>query len=60
MKSPLKPRLVQHDSGLWEARAVLNGREVHFGFFSERDEAQRTLDAAIARHDGPAAEPKDA
>jgi hypothetical protein len=56
MKSPLKPRLVQHDTGLWEARAVLNGREMHFGFFSERDEAQRTLDAAIARHAPPAPE----
>ncbi len=59
MKSALKPRLVQHDSGLWEARAVLNGREVHFGFFSERGEAQRTLDAAIARQDGKAAKSKE-
>jgi hypothetical protein len=59
MKSPIKPRLVQHDTGLWEARATLNGREVHFGFFSERDEAQRTLDAALARHGEQPAEPKE-
>jgi len=54
MQSPFKSHLVQHQSGLWEARAVLEGEELHFGFFSQRAEAQRTLDVAMARYGGKA------
>jgi hypothetical protein len=56
MKSLLNPRLVQHPSGLWEASAVLKGQELHFGYFFERAEAERTLDVARARYGGQAAD----
>jgi hypothetical protein len=58
MHSSLIPGPVQHDSGLWEASAVLGGELVHFGFFSEQEEAQRTLDAALARFGGQTGEPE--
>jgi hypothetical protein len=58
MQSLLQPRLVQHQSGLWEASAVLEGQELHFGYFSERVEAQRTLDVATVRYGNRAADPE--
>ena len=59
MEPPLKPRLIQHESGLWEACAVLEAQELRFGFFSERVEAQRVLDLAAARHGRQVAEPEN-
>jgi hypothetical protein len=60
MQSTPTSRLVQHDSGLWEASAVLDGQELHFGFFFERAEAERTLDAAVVRLGGRPADPEEA
>ena len=48
MPSPPKYRLALHPTGLWEATALVEGEEIHFGFFADREEAQRTLDAAAA------------
>jgi hypothetical protein len=55
MQSPLKVRLVRHASGLWEASAVVQGQEMHFGFFLDQAEAQRTLDMARVRFGGETA-----
>lgn len=56
MSSPPEFRLVLHDSGLWEASVAVDGQEAHFGFFSERAEAQRTIDAALAGLSGETAD----
>ena len=56
MPSPPKFQLVLHSSGLWEASAVVDREELHFGFFADKAEAQRTLDAAGARY---GAEPEE-
>jgi hypothetical protein len=60
MPSPPKFQLVLHPSGLWEASAVVEGQELHFGFFADQAEAQRTLEAAAARFGGETAEPEQA
>jgi hypothetical protein len=57
MQTPLKFSLVQHASGLWEASARLHGEELHFGYFLERIEAQRTLDSVKARYGGDRGDP---
>jgi hypothetical protein len=58
MPSPPKFQLVLHHSGLWEASAVVDREELHFGFFADQAEAQRTLDAAAARFGGEPVEPE--
>jgi hypothetical protein len=58
--SPPKFRLALHPTGLWEASALVDGREMHFGFFAERAEAERTLDTAKAHYGGEAEEPEEA
>jgi hypothetical protein len=60
MQAPAISSLVQHDSGLWEATVVVGRREIHFGFFFDRAEAERTLAAAITRYGGKAAVPEEA
>jgi hypothetical protein len=52
MPSPPKFRLVLHPSGMWEASAVVERQELHFGFFADQAEAQRTLESAAARFGG--------
>jgi hypothetical protein len=59
MPSPPKYRLALHPTGLWEASALVEGEEMHFGFFSERAEAERTLEAAKVRFGGETAEPEE-
>jgi len=59
MPSPPKFQLVQHQSGLWEASATVDREELHFGFFADQAEAQRTLDAAAARYGGNPGEPEE-
>ena len=58
MQSPLKTSLVQHASGLWEACAHVHGEELHFGYFLERTEAQRTLEMVSVRLGGESADPE--
>ena len=57
MQSPVKVSLVQHASGLWEASAMVRGEELHFGYFVDQTEAQRTLDMAKVRFGGETADP---
>ena len=48
MKASLKLQLVQQTNGLWEASVLLKGQVLNLGYFSDKSEAQRALDTALA------------